>query len=400
MAAAAAAAPSAAAAAAPAALPAAAAAAPTRTNGAAGAASGAPAAAAAAAAAASAGTAPGAAAGNVRPEQARQAARLLREAGVKLDLSDETIVTAAVFFHRFYAEHSPAEFRSDTMTMSCLFLSAKASEQQRKARDVINVFNAISGEVGDQPMPITQEFWDRKDLLVEYESYLLRALAFDVEVVLPHRYLLNYARSLRAPRAVVQVAWGLTNDFFETALCVRALPHVVACAALQLAALMLKVTLPGAAAGEPAAQPVPAAAAAAVHANDRNSVLDGGRGGRGGRGRGRGRPGRPNGAISLSAETISTLQAGAAAEEAAAAPQAKVWHEAFGVTTAALELVAEQITSNYPADLAGANGRRPPDEGSGCGGKEARAPAAGGAGNGADPGAKRRRLVPATAAPK
>eukprot|EP01048_Picozoa_sp_COSAG05_P020202 COSAG05_NODE_3372_length_2106_cov_2.549078_1_plen_128_part_10 len=32
---------------------------------------------------------------------------------------------------------------------------------------------------------------------MEYESYLLRVLAFDVEVELPHRFLFNYLRSLR-----------------------------------------------------------------------------------------------------------------------------------------------------------------------------------------------------------
>jgi hypothetical protein len=31
-------------------------------------------------------------------------------------------------------------------------------------------------------MPINDAFWERKDRLMEYESYLLRALAFDVEV--------------------------------------------------------------------------------------------------------------------------------------------------------------------------------------------------------------------------
>ena len=46
-------------------------------------------------------------------------------------------------------------------------------------------------------MPIDDAFWERKDKLMEYESYLLRALAFDVEVELPHRFLFNYVHSLR-----------------------------------------------------------------------------------------------------------------------------------------------------------------------------------------------------------
>ena len=274
------------------------------------------------------------------PARARQAVQLMREAGAKLDLSDETIAAAAVFLHRFYAEHSPADFGCETMAMACLFLSAKAGEEQRKARDVINVFNAISGGAGGAPMPICQEFWDRKDLLVEYESYLLRALAFNVEVVLPHRHLLNYARSLRAPRALVQVAWGLANDFFETAESMEEPPQAVACAALQLAALLLRCELP---AGAPAA---PAGSGVAQSARGPVAVTAGRGGGRGAR-RGRGR--------AIGAVPSDVPQRGAAEQEPQTSndpPDAEPqnWHETFGVSVAALEQAAAQIASNYPAE--------------------------------------------------
>lgn len=82
-----------------------------------------------------------------------------------------------------------------------------------------------------------------QDRLVEYESYLLRALAFDVEVELPHHHLLSYARSLHCPAHVTQAAWGLVNDCFETTLVSDAKPHVVACAAIGLAASLAKVQL-------------------------------------------------------------------------------------------------------------------------------------------------------------
>jgi hypothetical protein len=295
----------------------------------------------------------------------RQAVRLLREAGVKLDLSDETIATAAVFFHRFYAEHSPADFCCATMTMSCLFLSAKASEQQRKARDVINVFNAISSEAGAPPMPICQEFWDRKDLLVEYESYLLRAMAFNVEVALPHRRLLNYARSLRAPRALVQAAWGLLNDHFETADCTEEPPQAVACAALQLAALLLRREL-----GAPAAP-----AAAEVAPSEQTAS---GRGGRGRGGRGRGGRGRARAAVASVAPGNTGVQEPLLPASGAGDCEPRNWHETFGVSVAALEKVAAQLASNYPAETAGVGGP---------------APSAPPLGNGAGPPAKRARLA-------
>lgn len=168
----------------------------------------------------------------------------MREAGLKLGLSDETISTAYVFFHRFFVSHSAADFDCSIMTMASLFLSAKAGEQQRKARDLINVFHAIEDGDGSNPMIISQRFWKRKDRLLEYESYLLRSLAFDVEVELPHRYLMNYLSALRAPRQLALVALGMLNDSFETTLCVHVSPSVVACAVIFLSAGTLEVQLP------------------------------------------------------------------------------------------------------------------------------------------------------------
>jgi hypothetical protein len=85
--------------------------------------------------------------------------RGVREAGIRLELSDETIATASVFFHRFFSPrsgHSAERFKPTLIKMACLFLSAKASEQQRKARDVINVFHAI--ESGDIPTPLPARY--------------------------------------------------------------------------------------------------------------------------------------------------------------------------------------------------------------------------------------------------
>ena len=164
----------------------------------------------------------------------RSSIRLLREAGTKLGLSEDTIATSMVFFHRFYDENETKKFDGQTVTMACLFLSAKVNEEQRKARDVINIFHCIQTGT-DVPVPITPGFWDRKDRLIEYETYVLRTLGYDVEVVLPHRYLLNYLHSLRAPRALAQVAWCFVNDSFETSCCLLHPPHLVACAAIRLA---------------------------------------------------------------------------------------------------------------------------------------------------------------------
>ena len=92
----------------------------------------------------------------------------MREAGIRLELSDETIAAAMMYFHRFYVavsnggggrgtEQTPAKrsFKGEMVQMACLFLSAKASEQQRKARDIINVFYAIQSGTNEVRLTLT-----------------------------------------------------------------------------------------------------------------------------------------------------------------------------------------------------------------------------------------------------
>lgn len=52
---------------------------------------------------------------------------------------------------------------------------------------------------------MVQEYWTLRDAVVAHEQILLRTLAFDLDVDLPYRYLLNYLRTLRAGHGIAHV---------------------------------------------------------------------------------------------------------------------------------------------------------------------------------------------------
>eukprot|EP00611_Tribonema_gayanum_P028189 TRINITY_DN716_c0_g1_i2.p1 TRINITY_DN716_c0_g1~~TRINITY_DN716_c0_g1_i2.p1 ORF type:complete len:157 (-),score=58.10 TRINITY_DN716_c0_g1_i2:78-548(-) len=75
-----------------------------------------------------------------------------------------------------------------------------------------------------------------KEQVVECEQAVLRIIGFDMDGEHPYRLLLNYARSLRLSRELVQLAWGFVNDFLFIPSALELSPPTLACAAIYMAA--------------------------------------------------------------------------------------------------------------------------------------------------------------------
>jgi hypothetical protein len=82
-----------------------------------------------------------------------------------------------------------------------------------------------------------QVFWKCKEQLVEDEQIVLRCLDFDLEVVLPHPYALNYIKllDLQGRVDVIKLSLSFLNDSFMTSLCLSCDPHILALASLYFA---------------------------------------------------------------------------------------------------------------------------------------------------------------------
>lgn len=65
-----------------------------------------------------------------------------------------------------------------------------------------------------------------KEVLTDYEQFVLRAIGFSLEVELPYCYLVHYSKTLfptsqQNQQLLLQVAWTLANDSYRTPVCLR-----------------------------------------------------------------------------------------------------------------------------------------------------------------------------------
>ena len=98
-----------------------------------------------------------------------------------------------------------------------------------------------SKQVADQPDVLVGDLYNtEKQRLVHAEQAVLRAISFNVGVVQPHKYLLNFCRSIGCSQCIVQVAAFLVNDsLVYTTLCLTSSAPNIAAGALLLAQSLL-----------------------------------------------------------------------------------------------------------------------------------------------------------------
>ncbi|EQC26735.1 hypothetical protein SDRG_15464 [Saprolegnia diclina VS20] len=178
------------------------------------------------------------------------ACELVQEAGILLSLPQVVLATGQSLLHRFYAGQSLTDFDAFRVAMGCIFLAAKAEEQPRRVKDVIQVFFRMRNRrMGLQPillMPSDPRFSQWSDYIIMVERQLLIEVGFSIDAMTehPHKFLLYYVKILDGSNALAQKAWNYVNDSFRLDLCLRFDAHVIACAAISLAARVLGVPLP------------------------------------------------------------------------------------------------------------------------------------------------------------
>mmetsp|Transcript_22167 Transcript_22167/g.36726 ORF Transcript_22167/g.36726 Transcript_22167/m.36726 type:complete len:249 (+) Transcript_22167:90-836(+) len=180
------------------------------------------------------------------PDDARRrktGVRFLRDAALRLRLPRATLATAVHYFHTYLGNARFAENDLYLAASACLFLASKVDERPRKIRDIVNVTYRVRNP-DKEPLRIGQEYWDLKEQVILKEQSLLRWLSFDTAVDLPYKYLLNFLKSLRAPRELAQLAWTLISDSDTVPISLQYQPHVIACAGIFLASKILHHPLP------------------------------------------------------------------------------------------------------------------------------------------------------------
>lgn len=116
-------------------------------------------------------------------------------------------------------------------------LAAKAEENSRRVRDVVNTTEALRNQEKDKQE--TQEYWGVKEEVIRSEQTLLRVFGFDLDLRHPHHYVLHFIRDLEGAEELASVSWRILNDSLCTTLCLQYRPEPIACAAIYLAGEMI-----------------------------------------------------------------------------------------------------------------------------------------------------------------
>jgi cyclin L len=195
-------------------------------------------------------------------------ADLIAEAGICLRLSQVTIATAQVLFHRFYVVASLHAHGHIWTAAAALLVACKTEEQHRRIRDIANgvhyCFCAREG-VGrkcakGRPVPLDyygEAGFEWKRTIIASERHLLKELGFQVFVNHLHKFVLVFANILREKaglsdwdvdggrwRRMLQGAWNYANDAHRSRLPIFESAEAVACACISLSADRAGVTLP------------------------------------------------------------------------------------------------------------------------------------------------------------
>ncbi|KAJ7063274.1 cyclin-like protein [Mycena amicta] len=153
--------------------------------------------------------------------------------GSSLILPTSAILTAAVWFHRFYMRFSMEDYHRQDVAASCIFLATKTEECGRKLRDVARICQA---KVHGRELPAdSKEVEQCQAQILLTEEALLEALCFDYVVESPHSKLVDLFDAHDEDILVQECAWSFAHDSFRTTLCLHYPPQIIATACYVLA---------------------------------------------------------------------------------------------------------------------------------------------------------------------
>lgn len=152
-------------------------------------------------------------------------ARFLLECGNKLNAKVMTVATALSTFHKFCraASTNITEYDPYLMGSACLYLAGKIEDNDHlRLRDIINVvWTTLHPE--QEPLPLDSEYYNMRDAIVQAELHILRMIGFQPRHKHPHRYLLQYLKTLRdwMPETtwekfpLAKTSWSVLQDAYH-----------------------------------------------------------------------------------------------------------------------------------------------------------------------------------------
>ncbi|GAA5886273.1 hypothetical protein JCM16303_003747 [Sporobolomyces ruberrimus] len=168
----------------------------------------------------------------------------------RLNLRQQVLSTAIVYFRRFYLRNSYSETEPTLVAAACVYVAAKAEETPVHVKSAVTEAKAVFTEMG------MTTFVADNNRLAEMEFYLIEELDFHLIVFHPYRALMQLCgrdggdqaggeegresrrRMLELDDHSFQMAWFIINDTFRSSLCLVHPPHLIALASIYLALSM------------------------------------------------------------------------------------------------------------------------------------------------------------------
>lgn len=173
------------------------------------------------------------------------------ESGLKLNMSDISMATATVMYHKFFKLCSFDKFDPYLIATASIYLASKVEEEHLKLRDIINVCYR-SLHVNKSALEICDQYWSLRNGVIQCELLIVRVLSFNLSFDHPHKYLLHYLESLREwipldkrkHVPVPETCWHILRDILHTDILLRYRPQEIAISLIYLVFMCYGIKVP------------------------------------------------------------------------------------------------------------------------------------------------------------
>ncbi|KAG5452952.1 Cyclin-C [Clonorchis sinensis] len=170
---------------------------------------------------------------------------VIQALGKSVEVRQQVIATATVYFKRFYSRHSLKAIDPWLMAPSCLFLASKVEEfGVLSQKNLLASCRQIIATHYSAYFPDGFGYPYRAQDILECEFILLEAMDCSLIVFHPYRPLVQFCEELRPQLheladLLLERAWWVVNDSFRTDVCFHFPPYIVALGCLQTAFVLL-----------------------------------------------------------------------------------------------------------------------------------------------------------------
>ncbi|KAF6204208.1 hypothetical protein GE061_002548 [Apolygus lucorum] len=178
-------------------------------------------------------------------------ARYIFECGYKLRAHPITIATASSLYHQFFRDFDSSTYDRYLIGATCLYIAGKMRDESYKLRDVVNVAHATLHR-GSAPLDLKEEYWLRRDAIVQSELLVMRGLKFQLQVPTAHKYLMHYLITLKSwlskatwdSTPICQASFSFLQDFYHDPAVLDYKAQLVAISCIHLAMQCYGVDVP------------------------------------------------------------------------------------------------------------------------------------------------------------